>query len=562
MILRIFDNPHGKYEFQEILGRGGTSVVYLARHKTMKVLRAIKEIPKSMANHNSYFVELTILSRLKIKGIPQIYDVAEDEDNWYIIEEYISGIAFRDYIESDERTVNELLQLIYEICDILTRLHEMKPRGIVYNDLKPENIIVSESGVHLLDFGNCRLLEEDNNITDSVGRDGTAKEEWDFGRISAFNVSPEHFMGETLSVLTDVYGIGVLIQEVYQSNIGKFMKVDSGVQGMKGYEQRKSSDLVNIINEAVAGCMEKSREDRFSSPNDVKQYIVNHIARLTLSNHGDTVALLCRHSDTTDLLSSDGGITDLLSNYESIAGIGVSDTAGDNGNGIGGLQGAYIGSKDIPRENVRYSNIWGDRRGRRVQSVGKVIDIYVYGSRHFAGATHFAVGYAGYLVSVGKNAMYVEHAGTNSMLSFIDKNKFGVVAEDGRYIYNKCIMCPDYSGFVREESDCLSGTELINVHDGGLLDTFDKSEKHKTEELHIQRSIMVIADIKSYGRINYEDYRKDDSVLYIANFSDMQGYRRFKRNMRTEVIRMPFFDNPFVRGREVREFYAKVSKKL
>ena len=109
MRLRIFDNPHSKYEFHKVLGRGGTSVVYLVRHKLLGELRALKAIPKSETNHRSYFAETSILSRMKIKGIPQLYDVEEDENYWYILEEYIQGIAFRDYIESEERTLKDLL---------------------------------------------------------------------------------------------------------------------------------------------------------------------------------------------------------------------------------------------------------------------------------------------------------------------------------------------------------------------------------------------------------------------------------------------------------------------
>lgn len=476
-----------KYEILKVIGRGGSSVVYLARHKVMGNVRVIKKLCKSAANAECYFVELNILSRLKINGAPQIYDVDEDNDNWYIIEEYISGITFEEYIESDERTIEELLGVIYDICDILTELHGIKPVGIVYNDLKPENMIVSDRGLYLLDFGNCELMDGFRNSD----------------RISASNISPEHVTGERLAVQTDVYGIGVLIQRIYQLRSELFRS--------SGILPRGEIIFEDIIKEVISGCMEKNISDRFSTPDMVKKYIFDNYERIVASSERERTML------------------SKLSNISF--------------NSKGKLCGKYRNAK--------------------------VENIYVYGSRRYAGVTHFAIGYAGYLSSLGKNTAYIEHdnIATNVMTDVLDKAGKEVMYRQGRYIYKKCVMCPDYMDFISEGIGKGKADFDINIHDCGLYSEDQlQGQDYKAEPCE-EKVIVVITDIKSYGKYDelFKDYLKNKSsnnILYIVNFSDEQGYKRFVRNTGQKAIWMPLFNNPFERNKEVREFYAKVQRML
>ena len=75
----------------ECIGRGGFATVYLAEHLTLKTFRAIKQISKSGIDRSLVLSEAELLKNLKHPGIPIIFDIEEDENNIYVIEEYIEG---------------------------------------------------------------------------------------------------------------------------------------------------------------------------------------------------------------------------------------------------------------------------------------------------------------------------------------------------------------------------------------------------------------------------------------------------------------------------------------
>ena len=233
---------NSKYEKISLLGEGGTSQVFLVRHKALGTVRAMKRISKNSVNEKCYNSEVKILNMIDIEGIPVIYDVEEDSEYWYIIEQYIEGISFEEYLSNKENDALEVLGYVCRICTILHLLHTTKPYGIIYGDIKPENIIISKNGVYLIDFGNCMLTKD---ISDE---NKMATKEY---------VTPEQYNSGKMGIWTDVYGIGVLIQKVYQ-----------GFQ-MQLYNYR--DEILRII----SICMEKDSKDRYISTNYRGSYNFN-----------------------------------------------------------------------------------------------------------------------------------------------------------------------------------------------------------------------------------------------------------------------------------------------
>ena len=80
-----------KYEIIRPLGTGSFSTVYLVRHISLDQERAIKIIPHDQVLSASELTEAQLLKSLSHPGIPQIFDIEEDESNFYIVEEYIVG---------------------------------------------------------------------------------------------------------------------------------------------------------------------------------------------------------------------------------------------------------------------------------------------------------------------------------------------------------------------------------------------------------------------------------------------------------------------------------------
>ncbi len=189
----------GKYRILKPIGRGGTSVVYLAENIKLRSKWAIKVIHKSQSELN-FLAEPKILKELNHPAIPKIIDIEEDADNIYIIEEYVEGINLREYKEKHIH-VNEtdIVQWGGELCEILHYLHTRKPYPIIYRDMKPDNIILMENGcIKLIDFGISREYKyQAHSDTMQIGSRGFA--------------APEQYGGAQSDERSDIYGVGLTL---------------------------------------------------------------------------------------------------------------------------------------------------------------------------------------------------------------------------------------------------------------------------------------------------------------------------------------------------------------
>lgn len=131
----------GKYRMISILGSGSSGTVYLAEHLKLKIYRAIKRIPKHLAEKSSFSLEADfpmeaqLLKNLNHPGIPLIYDIDEDDDYVYMIEEFIQGESLDTYVLHQRNISQDLIIKIgIQLCDILDYLHHLSPYPILYQD--------------------------------------------------------------------------------------------------------------------------------------------------------------------------------------------------------------------------------------------------------------------------------------------------------------------------------------------------------------------------------------------------------------------------------------------
>ena len=90
-----------------------------------------------------FLSEADLLKNLNHPGIPLIYDIDEDDDFIYMIEEFIQGDSLEDFILHQDYISQELIiEYGIQLCDILDYLHHITPYPILYQDLKPEHIIL------------------------------------------------------------------------------------------------------------------------------------------------------------------------------------------------------------------------------------------------------------------------------------------------------------------------------------------------------------------------------------------------------------------------------------
>ena len=412
--------------------------MFLARHRKLGVKRAIKMIPKNEVNSECYNVEINILKEVNIQGIPIIYDVDEDDCNWYIVEEYIEGISFLSYFKSEDNDVKEVIKYLSDICMILESLHTIRPFGVIYRDLKPENIVICEQGIYLIDFGNCMVMDGE------VRKYAMATKEY---------AAPEQLNNEEPGVWTDVYSIGVLIQKVY-----------------KRY-QVKMTEYRDDILRIISICMEKNPEQRYTSALVIK----NNLNALINEN------------------------------------------------------------RECDKSNQ---------------------DIYIYGCRRYAGVTHFALGFSKYFAEESYNAIYMEESSSKQIINLIGYDD-RAECTNGIYVYDKCRILPDYGEFFRETDEDYESEKRINIHDCGLC--------HGDIKDFDGFVIVVITDIKSYHEFMFNDYifeSEEKKVLYVANFSDEKGIKRLLRQRSIDIIKMPYFENPFIMDKGTMEFYSNIAKRI
>lgn len=204
----------GKYRIISTLGAGSSSTVYLAEHLKLKVYRAIKCIPKntvlkaSLSFEDGLPKEAGLLKNLNHPGIPLIYDIDEDHDFIYMIEEYIQGESLDTLVLHRENISQELIiEFGIQICDILDYLHHLTPNPILYQDLKPEHIILCGNQLKIVDFGIASFFTGSVNYFQNFGTYGFAP--------------PEAFYGLPATAASDIYSLGKVLQFMAEAAVSK-----------------------------------------------------------------------------------------------------------------------------------------------------------------------------------------------------------------------------------------------------------------------------------------------------------------------------------------------------
>lgn len=257
-----------KYTLQEEIGKGNSGTVYLAEHIKLKVLRAIKCISKNHFMYEQFLMEARLLKNLKHPGIPIIYDLEEDENFLYIIEEYIKGESLQAFVLNQKKfSQKQIIQIGIQICSILEYLHNMKPSPIIYLDLKPMHIIMQETQIKLIDFGTAIMVKDVDSVEYSMGTPGFA--------------APEQYDKFLASQKTDIYAIGAVL---------RFMAENSFIDSNANLKEQ-----VNIyeakIKKVVETCMESNPNKRYQKVTDLKKQLQD-IMKSTDSTGSKTSSLV------------------------------------------------------------------------------------------------------------------------------------------------------------------------------------------------------------------------------------------------------------------------------
>ncbi len=237
---------NGRYQITELLGQGGMSSVYKATDPNLKRVVAIKLIHSHLSS-NAEFVrrfeeEATAVAQLRHPHIVQVHDFNHDNDNYYIVFEYVPGETLKDRLmrlHESSRTmpVNEVLQVSTQIGQALNYAHQRK---LVHRDVKPANILLNvQNEAILTDFGIVKITGGTQH-TATGALLGTAQ-----------YMSPEQIRGTSVDARSDIYSFGVMLFEMVGGR-PPFL-ADSAMTLMMMHLADPVPDLHNIRPETVPG---------------------------------------------------------------------------------------------------------------------------------------------------------------------------------------------------------------------------------------------------------------------------------------------------------------------
>lgn len=234
----------GKYRLCRRLGKGRSGTVYLAYHMELEEYRAVKVVPKTMADYDTFRKEALFLKTLRHPGIPLVYDVEEDNENSYLIEEYLEGESLHALVKRlGSLSMKTAVEIGIQICRLILFMNSAE-NPILYLDLQPKNLLICNGRVRLVDFDHAQYAAEAERLGERYGTLGFA--------------APEQYSGEPLDCRTDVYAIGALL---YYMCRGK----PPGREPELG-----SAGSAWELDRIIRGCMAEKKEERYPNAGEVE----------------------------------------------------------------------------------------------------------------------------------------------------------------------------------------------------------------------------------------------------------------------------------------------------
>ena len=194
-----------RYQIIKSIGEGGMANVYLAYDTILDRDVAVKVLRGDLSNDEKFVRrfqrEALNASSLSHPNIVEVYDVGDDNGQYFIVMEYIEGKNLKDLLKKRGKlTTSEVVDIMTQIADGLSVAHDSY---IIHRDIKPQNIMILENGlVKITDFGiamamNATQLTQTNSVMGSV-----------------HYLPPEQASGKGSTLKSDIYSMGILMYEL------------------------------------------------------------------------------------------------------------------------------------------------------------------------------------------------------------------------------------------------------------------------------------------------------------------------------------------------------------
>lgn len=272
-----------KYEVISVLGQGGMSIVYKARHKFMDRIVALKLLHEHLVSDElavqRFQREARAASSLSHHNIVNVHDFGLTASGQaYFVMDCLEGQSLGDIIENDGRLeINKAINIFKQACEGLDHAHK---KGVIHRDLKPSNLVLIKQDdgsmlVKIVDFGIAKVMPQQGKPQQQLTQTGEI-----FG--SPLYMSPEQCNGRPMDARSDIYSFGCLMYETL-AGVPPIMG-DSFINTVVKHVNEAppsfalSAPDANIpkpIEAVIMKCLAKDPGDRYSTAIELKQSILD-----------------------------------------------------------------------------------------------------------------------------------------------------------------------------------------------------------------------------------------------------------------------------------------------
>lgn len=265
-----------RYQIIKAIGEGGMANVYLAYDTILDRNVAVKVLRGDLAGDEKFVRrfqrEALSASSLTHPNIVEVYDVGEDNGQYYIVMEFVEGRHLKELIKKRGKlTISEVIDIMLQITDGMSVAHDSY---IIHRDIKPQNIMILENGlVKIMDFGiamamNSTQLTQTNSVMGSV-----------------HYLPPEQASGKGSTLQSDIYSMGIVMYEL-----------------LTGSLPYKGDNAVEIALKHLKESIPSIREKLPNIPQSIENIIIKATAKNPKNRYTDAREM---HSDLLTCMDED-----------------------------------------------------------------------------------------------------------------------------------------------------------------------------------------------------------------------------------------------------------------
>lgn len=258
---------NSRYEIIKTIGEGGMANVYLAKDIILDRNVAIKVLRGDLASDEKFVRrfqrEALSASSLSHPNIVEIYDVGEDDGDYYIVMEYVEGKNLKQLLKKRGKlTAAEVVDIMLQITSAMGVAHDSL---IIHRDLKPQNILIKDDGeVKITDFGIAMALNS-TQLTQTNSAMG-----------SVHYFPPEQANGKGSTLKSDVYSLGIMMYELLTGTLP--FRGDNAVEiALKHLKEPIPSirtelpELPQSIENIIIRATAKNPKNRYANANEMHE---------------------------------------------------------------------------------------------------------------------------------------------------------------------------------------------------------------------------------------------------------------------------------------------------